>query len=55
MKITREYLIDRGVCYSDAQIAELVPPEGLTTLQVCDADSAPPKLADVRAALEVDS
>jgi hypothetical protein len=41
MVITREYLRERGACYSDEDIADLVPPEGVTPLQVCDADHVP--------------
>jgi hypothetical protein len=39
--ITREYLHSRDVCDSDKEIAELVPPEGLTPLQVCDDERVP--------------
>lgn len=38
MKITREQLRTWDACYSDERIAELVPPEGLTPLAVCDLD-----------------
>jgi hypothetical protein len=43
MAITREYLRERGACYSDDDIADLVPPEGVTPLEVCDADHVPPE------------
>jgi hypothetical protein len=36
--ITRELLRQWHACYSDERIAELVPVEGLTPLQVCDLD-----------------
>lgn len=34
--ITRELLLEWRACYTDERIAELVPPEGLTPLQVLD-------------------
>ncbi len=37
MNITRERLRSWRVCYSDARIAELVPPEGVTLEQVLDS------------------
>lgn len=33
-RITREWLRANNACYSDEKIAELVPPEGLTLLEV---------------------
>jgi hypothetical protein len=41
MLITREYLRSRGACYTDDRIADLVPPEGVTPLDVCDAECVP--------------
>jgi len=38
MIVTRQQLRDWDACYTDEQIAELVPSEGLTPLQVLDAD-----------------
>lgn len=37
-RITREMLRDWGACYDDDHIAALVPPEGVTPIQVLDAD-----------------
>ena len=36
--ITREVLREWGACYDDDEIASLVPPEGVTPLEVLDAD-----------------
>ena len=41
MRITRKMLRDWGACYSDEQIAELVPESGVTPLQVCDTVQIP--------------
>ena len=41
MKITRELLRKWNACYSDAQIAELVPESGLTPMEVADMDRVP--------------
>jgi hypothetical protein len=40
-KITRELLHEWGACYTDERIAALVPPEGVTPLEVCDAIGVP--------------
>ena len=37
VQITRELLRQWQACYTDEEIAELVPPEGLTPLQILDA------------------
>ncbi|MCK9567319.1 hypothetical protein M0R72_00005, partial [Candidatus Pacearchaeota archaeon] len=39
--ITREFLRKNNACYDDSRIAQLVPPEGVTALQVLDADIPP--------------
>lgn len=38
MNITRELLRDWKACYSDERIVELVPIEGLTPVQILEAD-----------------
>jgi hypothetical protein len=37
--ITRELLREWDACWDDDHIADVVPPDGLTPLQVCDLDS----------------
>lgn len=39
--ITRAMLRKWGACYGDERIADLVPPEGVTPLQVADAEHVP--------------
>ena len=38
IQITRELLVEWRACYDDERIESLVPPEGLTPLQVLDAN-----------------
>jgi hypothetical protein len=42
MIITREDLREWGACYSDEEIAELVPPGGIALEDVLHAESVPP-------------
>ena len=41
--VTRGYLRDLGACYSDEEIAALVPPDGVTIEKVLHAEHVPPE------------